>query len=159
MADRTTRLDLSDNQKAVTPEVEMPSVNRKNIHPSEVNEAAKTLGMSYVSTETLEASRLIGQEVSRLGTVSVGRGVMIRTINDSERIARVLINAVEGKELKPEMMAKMANVAAKLLAVQAAVGKTLCDSEVRPHIDPVTPLRPPPPGEEVQYVDEYDNIS
>jgi hypothetical protein len=105
-----------------TPEVALPDTY--HLTPEEVRDASKTLNLHRITTESIEAHKIVGQHAASLGVMSVGRGLLIRSADQMVSIMEMASKEASRDGVDDDLRIKLLGVAAK------AAGK-LSDTAVK----------------------------
>lgn len=99
----------------------LPTVAPAKITAEEVESAAKELGLTKVTVESIQAQRILGAHLSEIGVASVARGVLLLNMDKMTRMMDKVEGIIEDLPHEP-------GVQAKLIASYATIGRAVTET-------------------------------
>lgn len=85
----------------------LPTVAPAKITPQEVEAAAKELGLTKVTVESIQAQRILGSHLSEIGVASVARGILLLNVDQMTRMMSKVEGIIEDLPHEPAVQAKL----------------------------------------------------
>lgn len=117
-----TRNPLSNSYAVTTPlPANLPTVAPAKITAEEVELAAKELGLTKVTVESIQAQRVLGAHLAEIGVASVARGVLLLNMDKMTRMMDKVEGIIDDLPREP-------GVQAKLIASYATIGRAVTET-------------------------------